>query len=93
MGVFIGQNINPTIFNAVDATIKSFLNTLVQQGLLSTTTSGGLPFSVVCAFSNNPFARTSIGYLQADVQVQYMAIVKNFIVNLQGGSTVTVSHS
>jgi ribosome-associated toxin RatA of RatAB toxin-antitoxin module len=32
-----------------------------------------------------------LGYVQADVQVQYQAINEKFIVNVQGGQTVQVS--
>ena len=50
-----------------------------------------LPFAVVCDDSNNPSSRTGLGYVQADVQVQYQAINEKFIVNVQGGQTVQVS--
>jgi uncharacterized protein len=51
---------------------------------------GSLPFSVVCDTSNNPASRTSLGYVQSDAQVQYQAINEKFIVNLEGGQTVSV---
>ena len=54
-------------------------------------TTGAAPFAVVCDTSNNPASRTSLGYVQADVQVQYQAINEKFIVNVQGGQTVQVS--
>lgn len=93
MGLFIGQLITPAVLNQISATLSSFLQNLLQQGLLNPTISGGLPFSVTCNASNNPFSRTSLGYAQADVQVQYTAILKNLIVNLQGGQTVVVATS
>ncbi len=54
-------------------------------------TSSVLPFAGVCDTSNNPASRTALGYVQADVQVQYQAINEKFIVNVQGGQTVQVS--
>jgi hypothetical protein len=62
---------------------------MLGQGLLGST-NGNLPFSVVCDTSNNPASRTSLGYLQADVQVQYQAINEMFIVNVEGGQTVSI---
>jgi len=46
---------------------------------------------VVCDSSNNPQSRTALGYVQADVAVRYQGINEKFIVNLQGGASVTVS--
>jgi uncharacterized protein len=63
---------------------------MMNQNLLGTL-DGSLPFSVVCDASNNPLSRTSLGYVQADVQVQYQGINEKFIVNLEGGQTVQVS--
>jgi hypothetical protein len=46
---------------------------------------------VVCDISNNPLSRTGLGYVQSDVQVRYLAINEKFIVNVEGGQTVTVT--
>ena len=64
---------------------------MLGQGLLGSA-DGQLPFSVVCDASNNPTSRTALGYVQADVQVQYQAINEKFIVNVEGGQTVSVQH-
>jgi hypothetical protein len=90
MGVYVGQLVNATLFQNIRATLLAFLNGLLSQGLLGSTTSA-LPFAVVCDTSNNPLSRTALGYVQADVQVQYQAINEKFIVNVQGGQTVQVS--
>lgn len=45
----------------------------------------------MCDTSNNPDSRTALGYVQADVKVKYMGILRYFIVNLQGGQGVTVT--
>ena len=65
------------------ATLVAFLQNMLGQGQLGTL-DGSLPFNVLCSLVNNPFTRTSLGYVQADVQVQYQAINEKFIVNLQG---------
>ena len=90
MGIYVGATINSTLFNRVRSTLLSFLQNLLQQGILGSL-NGAQPFSVVCDLTNNPFTRTSLGYLQADVQVQYQAINELFIVNLEGGQTVQVT--
>lgn len=90
MGVYVGQVINTTLFQRIKATLGNFLQNMLMQGQLGTL-DGSPPFSVVCAFANNPLARTSLGYVQADVQVQYMGINEKFIVNLEGGQTVVIA--
>jgi len=47
----------------------------------------------VCNQTNNPQSRTSLSYVQADVQVRYQPINEKFIVNLMGGTTVVVANS
>ena len=90
MGQYVGQVINTSLFQRIRATQLSFLQSMLGQGLLGST-DGSLPFSVVCDISNNPPARTGLGYVQSDAQVQYQAINEKFIVNMEGGQTVQVS--
>jgi hypothetical protein len=89
MGQYVGQVINANLFRQIRATQMSFLQNLLGQGILGST-DGSLPFSVICDTSNNPNSRTSLGYVQSDTQVQYQAINEKFIVNMEGGQTVTV---
>ncbi len=90
MGTYVGQIVNGALFDNIKATLMSFLSGMLSQGLLSSA-DGSLPFAVVCNASNNPPSRTALGYVQADVQVRYQSINEKFIVNVQGGQTVTVS--
>jgi uncharacterized protein len=90
MGLYVGQVINSALFQNIRATLLAFLQNMLSQGLLGSL-DGNTPFSVVCDTSNNPLSRTSIGYVQADCQVQYQGINEKFIVNLQGGTTVQVT--
>jgi len=90
MGAYVGQLVNSTLFQNIRATLMAFLNGLLGQGLLGSN-DGSLPFAVVCDTTNNPASRTGLGYVQADVQVQYQAINEKFIVNVQGGQTVQVT--
>ena len=90
MGQFVGQVINAGLFRRIQSTQMSFLQSLLGQGILGSA-DGSLPFSVVCDASNNPLARTGLGYVQSDAQIQYQAINERFIVNLEGGQTVQVT--
>ncbi|MDR3532819.1 MAG: phage tail protein [Rhodopila sp.] len=90
MGQYVGQVINNDLFRRIRSTQLSFLNNMLAQGLLGSST-GSLPFSVICDTSNNPPSRTGLGYVQSDAQVQYQAINERFIVNVEGGQTVQVS--
>jgi hypothetical protein len=91
MGQFVGQVITAELFQQIRSTQLSFLHAMLQQGLLGST-EGSLPYSVICDASNNPSSRTGLGYVQSDAQIQYQAINEKFIVNVEGGQTVQVSH-
>ena len=90
MGQYVGQTINSTLLQNITSTLLGFLGNLLQQGILGSVT-GAIPYAVVCNSTNNPQSRTSLGYVEADCQIQYMGINEKFIVNLQGGETVTVT--
>jgi phage tail sheath protein FI len=89
MGQFVGQVINASLFQQIRSTQLSFLQTLLAQGVLGSA-DGSAPYSVICDASNNPPARTSLGFVQSDAQVQYQSINEKFIVNVEGGQTVIV---
>lgn len=91
MGTYIGQVVNSDLFRRIRATLLSFLQNMLSQGLLGSTSTGSVPFSVICDWSNNPHSRVALGYVQADVQIQYQSINEKFIVNLEGGQSVQVS--
>nr|WP_294915944.1 phage tail protein [uncultured Neokomagataea sp.] len=90
MGRYVGQVINDTLFGDIRATLLGFLSSLLAQGILGRQ-GGELPYSVVCDATNNPQSRTALGYVQADIAVRYQGINEKFIVNLQGGSSVSVA--
>jgi hypothetical protein len=90
MGQYVGQVINLDLFRRVRATQMAFLQNMMSQGLLGSA-DGSLPFSVICDASNNPPARTGLGFVQSDAQVRYQAINEKFIVNMEGGQSVQVA--
>jgi hypothetical protein len=90
MGQYVGQVIMAGLFQNMRGTLLSFLQNMLNQGLLGST-DGSLPYSVICDVSNNPLSRTGLGYVQADVQIQYQSINEKFIINLEGGQTVQIA--
>jgi len=90
MGAYVGSLINTSLFSDIRASILGLLSDLLSQGILGST-DGTLPYAVICDATNNSAAKTALGYVQCDVQVRYQGINEKFIVNLQGGSSVTVS--
>lgn len=93
MGKYIGAVINNDLFRRIRSTLNNFLNALLGQDILALDDHGNSPYLVVCDVSNNPQARTSLGYVQADVTVTYQSINEKFLVTLQGGATVVTQQS
>jgi phage tail sheath protein FI len=88
-GYVVGQLQTQDLRTQVAASIRSFLQNLVDQGMIGDV-NGGPAFSVEIDAKNNPESRVALGYMQADVQVKYLSIVWFFLINLEGGQTVTV---
>jgi hypothetical protein len=88
-GVWIGNPINADLFRRIKASLDGFFSNMLGQRMLALNADGSLPWSVICDASNNPQARTALGYGQADVSVTYMGTMRKFIINLQGGQTVS----
>ena len=94
MGQFVGDPITTDLLSEIAGAITSFLQNLVSQGFLSPIVSSSNtspPYSVVCDASNNPQSAISRGYVTCNAQVTYESINRFFIVNMQGGQTVSVS--
>lgn len=92
MGAYVGSVINSALLRNIKGTLLGFLSNLLSQGILGNI-AGTQPFAVLCDAVNNPPARTALGYVQADVQVQYQGINEKFLVNLDAGATVLVTTS
>jgi uncharacterized protein len=90
MGAYVGSVINANLLSNIRSTLLNYLSTLLGQGILGSV-DGSVPYAVVCDATNNPQARTALGYVQADVQVRYQGINERFLVNLQGGQNVAVA--
>jgi phage tail sheath protein FI len=90
LGYYIGTPISQQLFGNITATLTQFLQNLTGAGLL-VTPDGSIPYGVQCNISNNPPSQTNLGIVQANVQAVFPSILEKFLVNLQGGNTVTVT--
>ncbi|MCE2563656.1 phage tail protein [Komagataeibacter sp. FNDCF1] len=86
MGAFVGEVISTTLFGDIRAVLLGTLSNMAGNGILASAS-----WSVVCDATNNPQAETALGYVRADVQVRYQGINRFFVVNLQGGASMTLS--
>ena len=92
MGQFVGQLQTADVrFNA-KATLDSFLQNMTDQGQIGMA-DGSVPYQVVLDGSNNPPSRVALGYMQADVRVVYLSVIEKFLVNVEGGQSVTIART
>jgi Bacteriophage tail sheath protein len=89
IGLFVGQLQTVTERLNAKTTIQTFLLNMQQQGMIGNV-NGGPAYSVVLDASNNPNSRVALGYQQADVQIVYLSVISYFIVNIQGGQSVSI---
>jgi hypothetical protein len=90
MGMFIGRLQSSDERLEAQSTLQAFLGNLARQGMIGNA-QGTQPFSVQLDNNNNPQSRVALGYQQADIKVQYLSIIEKFIVNLEGGQSVTIN--
>jgi len=90
MGLFIGQLQSPTVRRSAAAAISAFLEALTGQGMIGSA-DGTQPYSVQIDNANNPQNRVALGYMQADVKVRYLSVIEKFIINVEGGQSVTIN--
>lgn len=86
-GKFVGQlqgfqTYDQTRANAY-AGLAQFMQNMVDTGMIDS-------YKVTLDKSNNSDARIMQGWMQGDVQARYKAVVRNFLVNLQGGQTTVI---
>jgi len=92
MGQFVGQINNPAVQATALATLSAFFDTLWDQGLIGNPNSTqAVPYNINLSASNNPLAREALGYLQADIQVEYFPIIEKLLLNVMGGASVQIT--
>lgn len=92
VGKYVGTLQTASQQRKAKVTLDSFFANVQQQGLIGDV-NGPPAWKVQLDGNNNPFSRTSLGYEQADVEVTYQAVTEYFIVNMQGGQTVSIDRS
>lgn len=90
MGQYIGQLQSKTVRRNAAATISSFCDGMWQQNMIGNA-QGTMPYSVQIDDANNPQSRVALGYMQADVKVQYLSVIEKFLINVEGGQSVVIS--
>ena len=86
MGIFVGKVQSPTVRASAKATLDNFLQNMFQQGMIQ-------DWKVVLDETNNPQTRVALGYMQADVKVVYLSIIKYFLINLEGSQTTVIARN
>lgn len=89
MGQFIGNTTTATLLQEISDVLGAFLQNLWDKNMIGNA-AGTVPYSVQCNAANNPQNQVALGFVTANVQVTYLGILKKLIVNLTGGSSVSI---
>ena len=92
MGIYVGKVITKDLMAQAKATLDAYFSDLAQQKIISNP-QGTDPWRVVLDLTNNTATRLALGYLQADVKVQYGPIVEILICNIEGGQSVQIART
>ncbi|MGH8259849.1 MAG: phage tail protein [Steroidobacteraceae bacterium] len=90
MGKFVGKKQTATLRQQAEATLGNFLSSLQKAEMIGNADGSSPAFDVTCDNTNNPQAQVALGFMQANVEVTYLAIVEKFLINLVGGTSVVV---
>lgn len=89
MGKFIGRLQSVETRRQCKATLEAFLSDMQSQNQIGNA-DGTTPYSVQLDSANNPPSRVALGYMQADVKVQYLSVIEHLLINVEGGQSVTI---
>ncbi len=92
MGIFVGQLQTPTERLNAKATLDAYFAALAQQGQIGSA-DGSTPWLVTLDNTNNPPSQVALGYQQADVKVIFLSVIEKFLVNVEGGQSVTINRT
>ena len=92
MGSYVGQLQSRTTQLNAQTTLSAFLANLQAQNMIGNI-AGGPAFQVVIDSSNNPPSQVALGYMVASVKVVYLSVIAYFVINLQGGQSVTIQQN
>lgn len=89
---YIGDNMTPDELLDAKVALQNFLALQVTNGIIYTF-DGSQAYQVVLDTSNNTQATAALGYQYAYVKAVIGPIVRYFIINLEGGSSVVISET
>jgi uncharacterized protein len=89
-GSYVGQLQTPQERLEAKTTLSAFFSNLQTLGMIGTA-DGSDAFQVTLDDSNNPQTLVALGYQFAYCQVIYLAVIRYFIIDLEGGQTVTIT--
>jgi hypothetical protein len=92
MGKYIGQLQSAAVRRNAAATVSAFLDGLWNQNMIGNA-NGTIPYSVQIDSANNIPSRVALGYMQADVKVQYLSVIEKFLINVEGGQSVQINRT
>ena len=91
-GQYIGKTQTPDERRQARVALMEFLSLAQKNGIIGTA-DGSQAYQVILDGSNNSQATTALGYQYAYVKAIYLGIVRYFVVNLEGGASVTISNT
>jgi hypothetical protein len=90
MGQVVGLLQTPTTRRQAFTLLDQFFFNLWQQGIIGNA-DGTQPYGIVLDDSNNPPSRVALGYMQANVQVQYQSVIEYMLAEIEGGQSVQIT--
>jgi phage tail sheath protein FI len=90
MGQVVGMLQNPTTRQLAFNLLDQFFFQLWNQGIIGNA-DGTQPYGIVLNDSNNPPSQVALGYMQANVQVQYQSVIEYMLTEIEGGQSVQIT--
>jgi len=91
-GYAIGKDQTPDLRKEVKDSIQAFLSNLWLnlKYIGDVNRPDVAPYSVTIDITNNPDSQVALGVMAAYIKVKYFSIVREFVVSLEGGQSVSV---
>lgn len=92
MGIQVGKLQTPTQRQNALGTITTFLSNMQANGMIGDVNNPTKQaFSAILDGSNNPSDQVALGREQVNVRVTYLSVITLFLVNLEGGQSVSIA--
>jgi phage tail sheath protein FI len=91
-GYAIGKDQTPELRKEIKDSIQAFLSNLwLNLKFIGDVNHPSVaPYSVTIDITNNPDSQVALGVMAAYIKVKYFSIVREFVVSLEGGQSVSV---